>query len=102
MIKALVKPHRCWLFSDERAEIRLIIDDKIGEFGIGKTHLNDCLKSLALIDPTIIETEINEFSAETLEKIFTERENSYTFFVTAVDENNLPDEIRQRAKILKY
>ena len=89
-------------FSGECAEIRLIIDDKIGEFGIGKTHLNDCLKSLALIEPTIIESETKEFSAETLEKIFTERENSYTFFVTTVDENSLPDEIRQRAKILGY
>ncbi|MGI9036136.1 MAG: DUF58 domain-containing protein, partial [Pyrinomonadaceae bacterium] len=87
-------------FTDEQAEIRLVIGDRIGEFGFGKTHLYDCLKRLAVIEPNFDET--SDFSAETVEEIFTLRENSYTFFVTEKTENNLPDEIVQRAKIIRF
>lgn len=89
-------------FADERAEMRLIIDGEIGEFGIGRTHLNDCLKRLALVEPTFSPEETTEFSRETLEEIFSSPENSYTFFVTTQKEGSLPDEINQRAKVLHY
>ena len=89
-------------FTEEQAEIRLIIDDEIGEFGIGKEHLNDALKRLALIEPNFVENGETEFSAETVEEIFTGRENSYTFFVTAIKEDKLPLEIQQRAKVLRF
>lgn len=88
-------------FTDERAEMRLIVDDGIGEFGFGRTHFNECLRRLALIEPTFSETEI-EFSPKTLEEIFDAPENSYTFFVTTQSENALPEEINQRAKVLYY
>jgi uncharacterized protein (DUF58 family) len=86
-------------FTEEQAEIRLIVDENIGEFGIGRQHLNECLKRLALIEPKFDQTE---FSFETLEEIFTERENSYTFFVTAQKEENLSSELIQRAKIIGF
>ncbi len=89
-------------FDEEQSEIRLIIDTQIGEFGIGKTHLYDCLKRLALIEPTIYENEAGNFFDEVLEDIIAQRENSYTFFVTTLKENYLPDEINQRAKVLRY
>ncbi len=89
-------------FNDEQAEIRLIIDSEIGEFGIGKTHLHDCLKRLALIESTLYETEVDEFSNQVIEEIFTTRENSYTFFVTTLKEEKLPDELNQQAKVLRY
>ena len=87
-------------FTDEQAEIRLVIDDRIGEFGLGKTHLYECLKRLALVEPKADETA--EFSVETINKIFARRENSYTFFVTEKTENNLPDEIVQMAKVIRF
>ncbi len=92
-----------WLlahFTEEQAEIRLIIDNVIGEFSIGKQHLYKCLKRLALVEPTFGENA--DFSYETLDEIFTERENSYTFFVTAESEENLPGELIQRAKVVGY
>lgn len=88
-------------FTDERAEMRLVIDDQIGEFGFGRNHLNECLKRLALVEPTF-EAQENGFSPETLEEVFNVRENSYTFFVTTQNKNNLPDQLNQRAKILRY
>lgn len=88
-------------FTDERAEMRLVINDEIGEFGIGRNHLHECLKRLAVVEPSFSENE-TEVSAQVLEKVFSTRENSYAFFITAQNSNNLPDEINQRAKVLKY
>jgi uncharacterized protein (DUF58 family) len=87
-------------FVEEQSEIRLIIDDNIGEFGIGKEHLNENLKRLALIEPNFVESA--EFPFESSEEVLSERENSYTFFVTAEREENLPDELIQKAKILRF
>lgn len=87
-------------FTDEQAEVRLIIDDEIGEYGIGKTHLYESLKRLAVVEPKF--EDAADFSFETLEEIFTTRKNSYTFFVTEKPEETLPDEIVQRAKVIKF
>ncbi|MCA1639323.1 MAG: DUF58 domain-containing protein [Acidobacteria bacterium] len=87
-------------FTEEQADIRLIINDESGEFGIGKKHFYECLKRLALVEPNF--DEAAEFSAETIEEIFTERENSYTFLVTGKREQELPGEIVQRAKVVYF
>ncbi len=87
-------------FVEEQSEIRLIINGEIGEFGLGKEHLNENLKRLALIEPNFDETA--EFSSETLEEVTSEKENSYTFFVTAEREENLPDELIQSARIIEF
>jgi uncharacterized protein (DUF58 family) len=87
-------------FTEEQAEIRLMIDEEVGEFGIGREHLYQSLKRLAIVEPKFDETA--EFSSETLDEIFTERENSYTFFVTAENEENLASELIQRARIVKF
>ncbi len=89
-------------FNDQQAEIRLIIDDEIGEFGIGRSHLHDCLKRLALIDPNLIEDPAEEFSITAQEELFSSQQNSYSFFVTMLDENTLSDEVSRNTKILKY
>ena len=38
-------------FIDERAEIRLVLDDEVGPFGSGMEHLYRCLRRLALVTP---------------------------------------------------
>lgn len=87
-------------FTEEQAEIRLIIDKQVGEFGIGKEQLNKNLKRLALIEPSFDENP--EFVGENLEEIFTEKENSYTFFVTAFEESSFPNRLTQKAKFVNY
>ncbi|MCD9185181.1 MAG: DUF58 domain-containing protein [Pyrinomonadaceae bacterium] len=87
-------------FTDEQAEIRLVIDSEIGEFGIGKEHLHKNLKRLALIEPNFDENA--ELDAEKLDEIFTEKENSYTFFISAADESNLPKGLMQKAKFVGF
>ncbi|MDQ3130333.1 MAG: DUF58 domain-containing protein [Acidobacteriota bacterium] len=87
-------------FSEDQAEIRLIIDGEKTEFGIGKEQLHKSLKRLSLIEPRFEKDW--EFSTETLDEIFTEKENSYTFFVTAANEADFPDELIQKAKIVNF
>lgn len=87
-------------FAEEQGEIRLIIDGKAGDFGIGRNHLNSCLKRLALVEPNF-DAE-SEFSNEMLEEIFTDRENSYTFFVTSENESKFPSELFYKAEIVKF
>ena len=87
-------------FTEEQGEIRLIIDESAGEFGIGRQHLNECLKRLALVEPNFDENK--EFSRESLEELFTERENSYTFFVTAEAASVFPTELFYKAEIVQF
>lgn len=87
-------------FADEGAEIRLIIDEEIGDFGIGRENYYKNLKRLALIEPKFV----GDFSFETekLDEIFTATENSHTFFVSAVDEEKFPNRLVHRAKFLGF
>lgn len=38
-------------FIDERAEVRLVLGTEAGRYGVGKEHLYDCLRRLALVMP---------------------------------------------------
>ncbi len=87
-------------FAEDQGEIRLIINEEIGEFGIGKAHLRECLKRLAVVEPNFDETA--QFSNETLEEINLERHNFYTFYITAESERNLSSELLQEATILNF
>lgn len=87
-------------FTEEQAEIRLIIENEIGEYGIGKEHLNENLKRLATVEPNYDKTV--EFSFETVEEVLSERENSYNFFITSKTSENLSGELIQRAEIIKF
>lgn len=85
-------------FDEERAETRLIVNDEIGEFGIGREHLKENLKRLAILEMNY--DRAADFPAETVEEILSKRENSYTFLITAQKE--FSDELRQAAKIVRY
>lgn len=85
-------------FSDERAEFRLVIDNAEVEFGTGRSHLYDCLKRLALVEP---EKNITEPESE-FERISSQRGDSHTFFVTANDTDTLPADIVHSLKIIRF
>lgn len=86
-------------FTEQQAEIRLIVGEEIGEFGIGREHLHECLKRLALAQP---DSKIRQLSIEDLESIFSEKENSYTFFITAEKADDLPVGLIHSAKIVNF
>ena len=89
-------------FTEEQAEIRLVIDGDKGEFGIGREHLAGCLKRLATVEPKFVENvEIKEFE-ELLSEIGDERDKSHTFLVTTQNESNFSPEIVQKLNVLEY
>ena len=89
-------------FTEDRAEIRLIIANKRGDFQTGMTHLYDNLKRLAMIEPNHSEKITFDDLGENLEQLLEDRNNSHIFLITTLKENDLPAEIGQRVKILRF
>lgn len=89
-------------FTEEQAEIRLVIEGEKGEFGIGREHLYECLKRLATVEPKFVETFENFGFEEGLSEITDERDKSHTFLITTQTENNLSPEIVQKLNILNF
>ncbi len=72
-------------FNQDQAETRLIIDSDFGDFGIGKNHLHENLRKLALLEPNLVEDFQTNNLSETFDKLLAEREKSYTFLITPKD-----------------
>ncbi len=89
-------------FTEEQAEIRLVIDGEKGEFGIGREHLSECLKRLATVDPKFVETFENNSFEEVLSEIADERDKSHTFLVTTQNEESFSPEIVQKLNVLSF
>ncbi len=89
-------------FTEERAEIRLMIANERGDFQTGVTHLYDNLKRLAMIEPKFSDSITAAELSENLEQLLEDRNNSHIFLITTLKENDLPDEIGQRVKVLRY
>lgn len=89
-------------FTEEQAEIRLIIDGEKGEFGIGREHLYECLKRLSIAEPKFVEKFENRGFEEALGEIADERDKSHTFLLTTQTENNFSPEIVQKLNVLEF
>lgn len=84
-------------FIDEQIEVSLTINGETGDFGMDKTHLNACLKRLALIDPVLPEK-----SGIQLENRQAVKQNSHYFLVSALDEKELGGKVLARAELISY
>lgn len=88
-------------FSAEKAEIRLVIGSDTGEFGSDRSHLHDCLRRIALIEPeTSLRTKTEPHPD--LERILNGSDDSHCFFVTANEAPRMPPEMLQRLKIIGF
>jgi uncharacterized protein (DUF58 family) len=86
-------------FTKEQAEIRLIIDDEVGEFGVGSRHLHDSLKRLAVVEPHFSDNK-SEGSDKLTE--FTETdENSHIFLITAANAAEMDPEVVRNAQVIE-
>ncbi|MGQ0543523.1 MAG: DUF58 domain-containing protein [Blastocatellia bacterium] len=89
-------------FTEEQAEIRLVIGSEIGDFGIGSRHLHDSLKRLAIVEPRFADFFQSERPYETIREVIGEAENSHNFIVTADEGRNLLPEMEQNATIIGF
>jgi uncharacterized protein (DUF58 family) len=89
-------------FTEEQAEVRLIIDGDKGEFGIGSRHLYENLKRLAVVDP-FLEARVNGSGlAEWMRGEAGQSDNSHFFLITTLSPQTLPVELAENLKLLQY
>jgi len=86
-------------FTEEQAEICLVIGSEGGEFGMGTRHLYHCLQRLAVIEPQYIDTS----EPETLEeRILNEPDGVYRYVITADGLADGPFEPSQKLEIIRF
>lgn len=86
-------------FSQDNAEIRLVINGEASELAAGRPHLYETLKLLSLAEPS---PAISSEPAANLERILNESDAHHLFLVTANGTAGLPPEILQRLKIIGF
>jgi len=86
-------------FTEEQAEICLVIGGNAGDFGIGTRHLYHCLQRLAVIEPNFNE------SAEPPEadlRILNELDGVYRFVIRADGIPDQPSDQAQKLEIIRF
>lgn len=89
-------------FTEEQAEIRLVIDGESTEYGIGREHLHECLRRLATAQSSFVEKFENKRFEETLAEIADERDKSHTFVVTTVGPSGFSPETNQLVNLFNF
>jgi len=89
-------------FAEDQAEIRLVIDDRREDFGIGKQVLHGFLKELAIADPNFVGSFDEEVRDGNFAEILNDESNSHIFFLTAEQRESIPVEIFNRAAVVHY
>ncbi len=89
-------------FTEEQAEICLIIDEITGEFGIGREHLHDCLKRLATIEPNFVEELQTEKFRENLAEILNESNGSHNFLISTLSEDDISSELTEELNLIRF
>jgi uncharacterized protein (DUF58 family) len=87
-------------FAEEQAEIRLIIDEEQGDFGLGSRHLHGLLKRLAVVDARTEAT--SELKVGDLSEPLEDSENSHNFVITACGTESIPIEIARKSTVIKF
>jgi uncharacterized protein (DUF58 family) len=86
-------------FTEEQAEICLVIGRDAGEFGMGSRHLYKCLQRLAVVEPRYL-TENEPRSPD--ERILSEPDGVYRFVVSAEGVSEPTSEPSQQLKIIRF
>lgn len=89
-------------FTEEQADIRLIIDGDEGEFGIGSRHLHECLKRLAVIEPKFVERREAVSLEKRLDELLDEQDNSHNFVISTLDTQHFSPELADRANFIAF
>ena len=89
-------------FASEQGEIRLVIDDNAGEYGVGRAHLYESLKLLALAEPNFSAAGTSLELESNIERILNETGDSHRFLVTANGTAGLSPDLLQRLKIIGF
>ena len=89
-------------FAEQQAEVRLVITNREGEFGVGNRHLVECLKQLAIVEPEITAVVDPSSLESSIYKLVESEDQSHYFVLTPLAESELSPEIAQKVQILNY
>jgi uncharacterized protein (DUF58 family) len=84
-------------FLDERAEVRLILGREAGRYGVGKKHLYNCLKRLALVKPDYAEEEKTKDSADVDIALV---DGSFSILLTTAKPGSIPAHIWRTSHVI--
>jgi uncharacterized protein (DUF58 family) len=88
-------------FSEERAEIRLVIDGEVGDSGSGTRHLYNCLKRLAGIETNFCNDHDVLDQWELPEGLDGGLDETHNFLVTSIDYAP-PPELTEKLHLVRY
>ena len=89
-------------FTEQQAEVRLVIGAETGEFGIGSRHLIQCLRRLALVEPIFAASVESGVVENALRELTDSDELSHYFVFTPHTNDEISPESAVRAQILTY
>lgn len=70
-------------FNAEQAETRLVIDGEAGEYGVGRVHLNENLRRLAIAEPRFVDEPAGDDCLVDSESILSGHDRSHVFMLAA-------------------
>jgi uncharacterized protein (DUF58 family) len=89
-------------FTEEQAEVRLVIGEDAGEYGIGSRHLHETLRRLAVVEP-VYPTTVNSIEPNPLrERILNETDHSFRILVSPDGLVEGHSEQPQQLKIIRF
>ena len=89
-------------FAEEQAEIRFLVEDYHGDFGVGSRHLHTLLKKLAVIEPRSPGEDEPDTALLELDDLLEETDNSHNFLVTASESARIPAEILRKSTLIAF
>ncbi len=90
-------------FIDERAEVRLALGEQRGIFGVGKKHLYDCFRRLALVEPSPGYAEVERWPHEewqNLDASALAQDANYFILLTTAVPGSIPANIWRTAHVI--
>jgi len=89
-------------FAEQRAEVRLVIDETDTDFGTSRSHFYEILKRLATVEPQPETARTPTEPDAHFQRISNEEDDNHRYFVTANGADGVPSELLQRLKIIGF
>lgn len=89
-------------FSEEQAEIRLVVGEETDDFGLGREHLAACFRRLATVEPEFAESYDGAVFEQRVRELSDDSREGYVFLMTALDASGFTPEFISRVKLLRY
>jgi uncharacterized protein (DUF58 family) len=88
-------------FTEEQADVTLVIDRAPAEGGIGSRHLHEDLRRLAVVEPEYTDAA-DPSHFEPFQQSLNTGKTTHIFLISAAPSDSIPEELRSAAVLLPY